>query len=198
MYRLKTFQKLTYYEKYYANSVNGIPKESGIYYWVYWPQINNKMSIVDVEKKLLEYTKNGLIFSEKLRGKYKYEGVINEQWYKDNGNIFGLVEAKKNRLINYLKADIKNLDFFVNFFERICFSRPFYIGKANNLRTRLVSQHFKGTTEIMGQISDYGISRNDIYVGYEIIEDTASDKVNVILEEIFSRNVKPGITKKPN
>jgi hypothetical protein len=198
MIKLKTFQKLTFYEKYFDNPVHGIPKESGIYYWVYWPQINNKMSISDIEKKLLEYTKNGLIFSEKIRGTYKFEGVISEQWYKDNGNIFGLAEAKKNRLINYLKADLKNLDFFIIFFERICFSRPFYIGKANNLRTRLVSQHFKGKTEIMSQISSFSIPRNDIYVGYEIIKDSASDKVNVILEEIFSRNVKPGITKKPN
>jgi len=198
MQRLNTFQKLTYYEKYYANPVSGIPKESGIYYWVYWPQINSKMSVTDVEKKLLEYTKNGLLFSEKVRGKYKYEAVINEQWYKDNGNIFGLAESKKNILINYLKADSKNLKFFVDYFERICFSRPFYIGKANNLRTRLASQHFKGKTEIMGQIVKYGIPRNDIYVGYEVVEDNAPEKVNVVLEEIFSRNVKPGITKKPN
>jgi hypothetical protein len=198
MYRLKSFQKLTYYEKYFANPVSGIPKKSGVYYWVYWPEVSSKMSLINIEKKLLEYTKNGLIFSETVKGKYKFEAIINEQWYRDNGNIFGLSDVKKNTLINYLKADPKNLDFFVEFFERICFSRPFYIGKANNLRTRLVSQHFKGTTEIINQLDKYSIPRNDVYVGFEIIEDKAPEKVNVILEEIFSRNVKPGITKKPN
>lgn len=196
--KLKTFEKLTYYEKSFANPVGGIPKESGIYYWVYWPNISKNINATDLEKKLLEYSKVNLLFSETIKGRYKYSAVISEQSYRDNGNIFGLSDTKKNRLLEYFRKDQKNIHFFIDFFERVCFSRPFYIGKANNLRTRLVSQHFKGTTEVMGQITNSGISRTEIYVGYELVNDTASERVNDIFEEIFSRKVKPGLTKKPN
>lgn len=198
MIDISTFQKLPYYEQYYADPISGIPNKSGIYYWVYWPTIKPTISLDDLEKRLLEYSKNNLLFSETLVGKYKFQAVISEQWYRDNDNIFGLSEVKKNRLIKYLKSDPNNVKFFLEFFKRVCFSRPFYIGKANDLRKRLVNDHFKGNSEILPQIQQSKIPRTDVYVGYELINDKASDRVNVIFEEIFSRRMKPGLTKKPN
>ena len=195
---LYSFKPLPFYEKYYANPVTGIPEKSGIYYWVYWPKMGKNITVSGLEKRLLQYSRNNFLFAEKVKGQYKFEGMISEQWYKDNGNIFGLSEAKKNTLIDYLNDDRQNVQFFLEFFKRVCFSRPFYIGKANNLRKRLVEQHFKSATEILPHIKASKVSRSDIYVGYELVNDTASERVNVIFEEIFSRKTKPGLTKKPN
>lgn len=195
---INSFQKLIYFEQYYADPINGIPEKSGIYYWVYWPSISNTPTLKNLEIKLLEYSKNNLLFSETISGNYKFQATISEQWYRDNGNIFGLTNAKKDLLYAHFKKDPKNIKFFLEFFKQVCFSRPFYIGKANNLRTRLAKQHFKGTTEIMAQISKSGIPKGDIYVGFDLINDAATERVNVIFEEIFSRKIKPGLTKKPN
>jgi len=197
--KLDTFQKFTYYEKHYSNVIDGIPEKSGIYYWVYHPTINDDISVDNLEKKLLEYTKVNLFFTETLTGPYKFKAVISEQWYKDNGNIFGLSEIKKNRLLNYFRRDNNNIKVFLEFFERICFSRPFYVGKADNLRTRLVKQHFKGTSSsILGEIKNNNVSLTEIYIGFEEIEDLENDEINEVFEEIFSRRTKPALTKRPN
>ncbi len=198
MKKLSTFQKLPFYEKYFDDPIDGIPKKSGVYYWVYWPTIKKNISVQDLEKRLLEYSKSNLLFSEKMKGVYKFQAIISEQWYRDNGNVFGLSDDKKDKLLDYLKSDQKNLDFFLDYFERVCFSRPFYIGKANNLRSRLVNNHFKGKSEILKQINLCKIPTTDIHLGFELTNDDATEKVNVIFEEIFSRRIKPGLTKKPN
>lgn len=192
------YEKLAYLKDYYDDPISGIPEESGIYYWVFWPDFDPKaISEQDLIDKLLNYTKNSLFFKETVRGPYKFEAEIREQTYKLNGNLFGLSNSKHFKLINYLK-DPTNKQSFCDFFKEVCFSRPFYVGKANNLRTRLVGQHFKGLTEILPEIDKLAINYSDIWVGYKVIHDTTKTGLNNIFEEILSRRIKPGLTKKPN
>ena len=192
------FQKLSYWLQYFDDVPNGIPTNSGIYYWVYWPQFNpSKISLQELESILLGYTQKSLFFSESLKGTYKYEAEINELGYPQNGNIFGLPPSRKAKLVDYLQ-NRDNLVSFHRFFKEVCFSRPFYVGKANDLRRRLVTEHFQGKTEVIPEIDKHNISYTDIWVGYRIINDPSKEGINVIFEEIFSRRIKPGLTKKPN
>lgn len=195
---LINYEKLSYLETYYDDPKTGIPEESGIYYWVFWPDFDYlNISESDLIQRLLYYTNNTLFFKETIRGPYKFEAEIREQSYRTNGNLFGLSKSKEIKLINYLKDPLNKKSFY-EFFKEVCFSRPFYIGKANNLRRRLVTQHFKGTTEVLPEIDKLSINYSDIWVGYKTIQDVNKEGLNNIFEEILSRRIKPGLTKKPN
>jgi len=111
--------------------------------------------------------------------------------------MFGLNDSSNKELEDYF-LNRSNIAFFSSFFKEICFIKPFYLGKADNLRTRL-SQHFKGKSVIIPQIITKGISEKDVWVGYkEINKPGPGAKINTIFEEIYSRRVKPGLTIKPN
>jgi hypothetical protein len=194
------YNPLSFLLKFHADPTEGIPKASGIYHWVYWPRFDPKtISMTALEIKLKEFTKKSLLFSETIVGEYKFHAIISEQGYPTkNDTLFGLPDSKNLKLLKYL-GDRGNLAFFSEFFQDVCFSRPFYIGKANNLNTRLVQQHFKGrSSNILAEITKNGIPFTDIWVGYKIIPDIAGDDINNIFEEIFSRRIKPGLTKKSN
>jgi hypothetical protein len=192
------YERLSYLIQYYDDALNGIPESSGIYYWVYWPDFEySSISTQDLTDKLLEFTTRSLFFKEVIRGPYKFEAEIREQTYPSNGNFFGLSHSKQNKLLAYLNLE-DNKRIFHDFFKEVCFSRPFYIGKANNLRRRLVSQHFKGKTEVLPEIDGLSINYSDIWVGFKIIDDPNDEGLNNIFEEILSRKIKPGLTKKPN
>jgi|SRR5690606_6943235 len=194
-----TFQRLSFWESDFKDPIKGIPESSGIYYWVYWPEFNAaKITVSQLELRLREYASKHLIFTEEIIGKYKYHVTVGEQGYPSRHNtLFGLAPSKHNKLVNYL-SDASNRQFFANFFKDVCFSRPFYIGKAKNLRSRLGTQHFRSSTEVLPEIDANGIPHSDIWVGYRLIPDIANEDINNIFEEIFSRRVKPGLTKKPN
>ncbi|WP_324755575.1 GIY-YIG nuclease family protein [Sphingobacterium thalpophilum] len=192
------FERLSFWKQYYRDTVNGIPEKSGIYYWVYWPDFDAKIiNENDLSNLLRDYSQRHLFFKESLKGRYKFEADIYEQGYPNNGNLFGLPFSKATKLINYFK-DYSNRVLFHEFFKEVCFSRPFYVGKAKNLRNRLGNQHFKETTEVLPEITSSNINFSDIWVGYKIIPDPGNEDINTIFEEILSRKVKPGLTLKPN
>jgi len=194
------YERLSFWMQYHSDPIQGIPKKSGIYYWIYWPDFDPQaIDIKDLENRLKEYTSKSLMFSETITGSYKFHAIISEQGYPTtNDTIFGLSKSKHLKLLTYLN-DKNNLTFFSNFFREVCFSRPFYVGKANNLRSRFVNQHFKGVnSNILGEIRNSIIPFTDIWIGYKEILDPANDDINNIFEEIFSRKIKPGLTKKSN
>ncbi len=193
------FEKLSYLKQYYSDPVNGIPEDSGVYYWVYWPDFNpNTISLQKLEDKLKEYSKKNLQFPEILKGKYKFIAEIKEQRFdKNEAPILGLSQGKKQKLLDHFSTR-KNIVDFHFFFKEICFARPFYIGKANNLRKRLVHSHFKSKSDILPELMGQKINDSDIWIGYKLIPIQINSQMNVIFEEILSRNLKPGLTKKPN
>lgn len=194
------FEKLSYLKQFYTDPNNGIPNDSGVYYWVYWPDFDKqKITVPSLEQKLVEYSIKNLQFPEILKGKYKFIAEIKEQKFdkkQDINPIFGLSESKKNDLLNYFSTR-NNIVTFYDFFKEICFARPFYIGKANNLRTRL-NNHFKGNSVILPELLKQRINESDIWIGYKKIPLEDTKPMNTIFEEILSRTVKPGLTKKPN
>ena len=193
------FEKLSYLKQFYSDPSNGIPEESGVYYWIYWPDFDpHTISIKRLEDRLQEYSKKNLQFPEILKGKYKFIAEIKEQRFdKNEAPILGLSQGKKKKLLNHFNTRQNIIDFHI-FFKEICFARPFYIGKANNLRQRLVNGHFKSRSEILPELLDQKINDSDIWIGYKLIPINIDSQLNTIFEEILSRNLKPGLTKKPN
>lgn len=201
LYNNIKFSKLSFLEKYFDDPIDGIPTSSGIYYWVYYPEFDPAtITLTDLVKSLQEYTSKSLRYKEELRGKYKYSVEVLEQGFSENGALLGLSPSKTKILTDFLSGGPLNVSMFHKFFIEVCFSRPFYVGKANNLRTRLASKHFKRVdSEILNEIDKEVINYTDIWVGYkEIPMLPTGEHLNVIFEEILSRTVKPGLTKKPN
>lgn len=172
--------------------------KNGVYQWIYHPDFDpNTISGSDLEDRLKEYTEKDLSYGEEFSGKYKFQGTIFEQRYKHNGNIFGLSKVKHDELLNHL-TNKSALSEFQVLFKELCYSKPFYVGKANNLKLRLKSHFDRRGSDVLNKIDSYGIPYTDIWIGYRIIDDPKNLGLNVIIEEVFSRIFKPGLTKKPN
>lgn len=196
-----TFQKLSYLEKYFDDPVSGIPATSGIYYWVHYPEFDpDVISVDNLVDKLDFFCKKNLRYTEDLKGKYKFLAEIKEQGFPDSGELFGLSPTKSQTLKNFLSVSKTNISTFHRFFIEVCFTRPFYVGKADNLRNRIAKKHFKRhDSEILNEIDRQSINYSDVWIGYkEIPALSTGEAINVIFEEILSRTVKPGLTKKPN
>jgi len=191
------YLKLSYFKYHLDDEFDNIIDRNGIYYWVYWPKFNqDTITHDDLIKVLYDYTNKKLHYSEKFKGRYKFNGEISEQWFKINGNIFGFSNKKNKTLTDYL-IDRNNIKSFAILFKELCFARPFYIGKANDLKNRLKA-HFNYRTDILDQIDKIKIEHSEIWVGYKLIDDPSKKGLNVIFEEFFSRTLKPGLTIKPN
>jgi hypothetical protein len=191
------YNKLDILSKDINHPTYGIPTDYGMYSWVYWPKFDEKtITPTDLKDLVVFYSKNNFYIEEKFNGLYKFKGMIWEQGYPDNGNMFGLSDSKHNTLESFFsnRADII---FFSEFFKELCFARPFYVGKANNLRKRL-SSHFSGKSNVLPDITTKGIPQKDIWVGYKTINAPTTTLVNTIFEEIYTRRVKPGLSIKPN
>lgn len=193
------YEKLSFLQINYADPKNGLPKDPGIYFWVYWPKFDeNTITVSDLEKKLIEFSEKNLQFPEELRGTYKFIAEVKEQKFdKHSSPLFGLSQGQRKKLIRYLGTGRANIVSFSTFFQEVCFTRPFYVGKANNLRSRLRSYHFKGKTPILGELTNQKIPETEVWIGYKKINMNAGDEMNNVFEEIISRNIKPGLTKKP-
>ena len=116
------YKRLSFLTQFHSDPIQGIPKEGGIYYWVYFPDFDPKtITVSDLEIKLKEFTKKSLMFSETIIGSYKFQAIISEQGYPTkNDTLFGLSESKNLKLKKYL-ADPVNLNFFHSFFKEVCF-----------------------------------------------------------------------------
>ncbi|MFD2891186.1 hypothetical protein ACFS5J_04070 [Flavobacterium chuncheonense] len=188
------YQTFLYYSD---NNYNEIPQEKGIYYWVYYPDIDPKLSGDKFVEDLKKYSEVSLSLPEYFSDQ-KFHGMINEIWFDhtDENSVFGLSRKRSAQLIEYLNLSEHNRKNFVDFFKNLCFSRPFYVGMTENLKTRL-SSHLAGTgSDILTNIESLNIKKNNIWISYSIFPEEFDSKLIKIHEEIYQRFVKPGLTKK--
>jgi hypothetical protein len=192
------FNKLDFLKKNIDDPKDGIPSDYGIYQWVYWPEFDPlKITQPALLNLLKEYSAQNFYIEEEIKGTYKFHAKIWEQGYRDNSNIFGLSGSKSLELERFLNVPANLVSFSV-FFQEICFVRPFYLGKANNLRSRL-QDHFNSKSNVMPEIVAKGVAENQIWVGYKTMPYNKTEaRLNNIFEEIYSRRVKPGLSIKPN
>ena len=180
---------------YFASNLDSIPSYSGVYYWVYWPSyIDGQILAEEYVLKLKEYSSNELILESNFQD-YRFKLTVKDSHFLDKNGLFGLNEKKTNCLLEFISYNNDNLLNFVCFFKKAAFMKPFYIGKANNLKQR-ISQHISGESKIKPKIQKSGINHNDIWIGFERVEDSKSDELNLIYEEIIQRIVKPSLSEK--
>ena len=171
------------------------PDRGGNYYWVHYVNIPEDIKVEDLRKILLEYSKVDLRFGEEGFGE-KFHYKFGEVGFNTKENtILGLSKAKESKLINFL-SDKNNLKMFIDFFQKTCFKRPFYIGKAIDLRSRIKNHINKqGGSPIIKTIEEQKINKSHIWIGFEEIQ-TIDEGILNIFEEITQIILKPGLTKK--
>jgi len=169
---------------------------------VYWPNLENFISNEDDYWKMLQVFSSKRIADFSRFSDFKFEITVIESSFKslcDEDIVpFGISENKSKKLRDYIKSE-ENRRKFNDFLKSAIFSRPFYVGKADDLHKRL-KDHSSGRSKILSQIRSQGINNEDIWVGYFELNDfnEKNDKqINDVFEEIFQRIVKPGLTQRP-
>jgi hypothetical protein len=182
---------------YYSDSdnINQIPELSGNYYFVHYINIDSKLGVNESWKALKNFSSVDFDNSEEGKGQ-KYFYKVRELSFKDyNPNsVLGLKAERATTLFEYLSSSNLNLNKFLSYYRDLCFTRPFYIGKAQNLRSR-ISQHVRGSSNILKEIDSHSIDKDCIWISFEIIDQEAPEILN-IYEEIAQKFLKPSITEK--
>lgn len=192
--QLKEFDSLEFFMQFH----NEIPSKSGIYSWVFWPFKEYHVKAANFNnlvEKIEYFSAININYSESTSTGYKFEVSIKEQGF---GNKFlGLSYKKELILKSYLEYSEENRKDFLEFLKLVSISRPFYVGKADNLNQRL-RQHFDGTnSDILSFLREQKINFNDILICFEILDKQFEGSINSIYEEITQRIIKPGLTKRP-
>ena len=188
---------VTYYSlPFLLDYPEDISEKEGIYYWVHYPDFNPDTFLFEEIRIILErYSKTNISLSETSE-QFKFKVEVGESSFPSNNRLFGLSQEKEGNLILFLKTDKKNVKIFRDFFKDACLRRPFYVGKAINLRNRL-KQHFTGKSDLIKILSDKSIKLNNIWIGYQEITLTSEENLSNVFEEILQRIVKPGLTQRP-
>ncbi len=181
---------------YLEASTDDITNKEGIYSWVYWPKLNPKeKDVSSFIAPLNKYKNVNLTYPERTT-KFKFTVKVRESSFPQKDTLLGLSIDKERTLLKYLNLE-KNRITFSNFFKNMCFSRPFYIGKAICLQKRL-KQHLTYKTDLRFEIEKHSnINPNEIWIGINTIELTTDDNLSDIFEEILQRILKPGLTLRP-
>lgn len=176
-----------------------IPKEAGVYIWRYWPSLESldKGSILD---SIYEIQNNFPRSKESLKNSRVQISVERTPFgdLDEKNKFFGIKDSgKKQGFLNILDGDDDVKQNFIHTMEVVLSaSPPVYIGKAMNLRKRLVD-HFDSKTEVLAQINKAGIPLSDIYISYYIDDiSTTEDIVTAAIEEMLQRITNPPLTKR--
>lgn len=185
------YKNLSYLEAW----TDDITLQEGIYSWVYWPNLTSKGTrLSDFIDSLNQYKNVTLAYPE-ITQKFKFHVSVLESGFPKNDTLLGLSTDKEKRLLAFLKEE-DNRKIFADFFQNLCFSRPFYVGKAVSLRSRL-TQHFKYQTDLRFELERVNINPNQIWIGTKTINLTSDNQLSDIFEEILQRILKPGLTMRP-
>lgn len=75
---------------------------------------------------------------------------------------------------------------------------PLYVGKADNIRSRL-SDHFdEQSSSLLSSIKAAGIDLDDVFVSFlsDPVSDAISDQLTTAFEEVVQRIANPPLTKR--
>ncbi len=184
---------------YLIKNKEEIPVESGTYYWYHWPQFSDGISKEGLNKLLLKYSNQSLNLDEELIG-LKNKVIIKERFFEQKtpiryNAILGLNQAKSLQLLDFIFCNHEAFIYFQNFFKELCFARPFYIGKAKSLRTRLGNHFDRVDSKILNHISERNISQTEIWITWSLTPPI-NEEISHLFEEIIQRKLKPGLVEK--
>jgi hypothetical protein len=188
------YQTLLFYKD---NNISLLPNKPGIYYWVYFPDIDPNLDTQKFIEEFTKYSSVSLSLPEKFK-LYKFRAEVNELWFNDsdNSSLLGLSRGRSQELISYLSESIENRKAFMDYFKFLCFSRPFYVGMTEDLKNRLNSHVTGQGSDILENIELLNIKKNFIWISFQLYPTSMNSKLIKIHEEIYQRFVKPGLTKK--
>lgn len=194
------YQPLNYY-LFDNNNIAKVPKESGIYYWLFFrdliPYVNDGSVFISNLKKF--YSANLPSIPSNFQN-FKFSVSTSESYFvnKNNeGKILGLGDEKIELLEDFLNKGITERTFFNNFLKQILFQKPFYVGKADNLQNRL-RNHISGKSKILKKIRELNIAEETIWIGYTPLDASfINEELNSVFEEVTQRILKPSFVERP-
>lgn len=186
----------------YRNLVRGkdrLPTNPGVYIWRYWPSPNslNKEGLI---KFINELNASFPIYEEILKNNRATVTMQRTAFGERGGEgLLGINKANKKiqNLLNYMETDQVSREKLASILETmISTAPPLYIGKADNIKTRLI-QHFNLETDFSVRLKESLIPIKDIYVSFLIDEVSEEDKIITTgIEEILQRITNPPLTKR--
>ena len=186
----------------YRNLVRGkdrLPTNPGVYIWRYWPSPNslNKEGLI---KFINELNASFPIYEEILKNNRATFTMQRTAFGERGGEgLLGINKANKKiqNLLKYMETDQVSREKLASILETmISTAPPLYIGKADNIKTRLI-QHFNLETDFSVRLKESLIPIKDIYVSFLIDEVSEEDKIITTgIEEILQRITNPPLTKR--
>ncbi|MBH0011433.1 hypothetical protein I6F66_05000 [Pseudoalteromonas sp. NZS100_1] len=186
----------------YRNLVRGkdrLPTNPGVYIWRYWPSPNslNKEGLI---KFINELNASFPIYEEILKNNRATVTMQRTAFGERGGEgLLGINKANKKiqNLLKYMETDQVSREKLASILETmISTAPPLYIGKADNIKTRLI-QHFNLETDFSVRLKESLIPIKDIYVSFLIDEVSEEDKIITTgIEEILQRITNPPLTKR--
>lgn len=179
-----------------------IPESPGLYIWRYWPSLADvdKTTFLkmwkrwrDTQPQFEEVLNSSRIAVTVRRTPF---GVVSSQT-----DIFGFKEdsSKAKNLINAIESDAEVRQMLAYTLESLVSAiPPLYIGKADNLQSRL-SDHFdEQSSTLMHSIRQSGIITEDVYISFiaDPISSNVDESITTALEEIVQRMTNPPLTKR--
>jgi hypothetical protein len=178
-----------------------IPELSGVYVWRYWPTLTS----LDKESFLClleRWTATQPQFYETLSNRRVSVSITRTPFgFASDDALLGLASSsgKMSALLSALDGSAEVRQALAYTLESLFSAAPpLYIGKANNLQSRL-SDHFdERSSTVLGSIRSAGIGFDDIYISF--VEDSVStslpEQITTTLEELMQRVSNPPFTKR--
>lgn len=182
-----------------SRGASKIPSCSGIYIWRYWPTVRG-LEFDDLISLFEKVQKEFPRQSELLRNSRIEAKILRTPFGSDSQDrVMGKNQGhdKILNLLSSIKESRENRVAIANLIEcLLAQAAPIYIGKADNLKNRLV-QHFEGKTDFSQRLRKTSISVEDIYISY--IKDEISildESITTTLEEILQRVTNPPLVSR--
>ncbi len=179
-----------------------IPDVPGIYIWRYWP------ALADIDRAAFLNTLNKWKhtqpqFEEHLGNSRVAVSVRRTPFGNSNDKtaVLGFSETnpKAVALTKAVEEDADTRQVLAYTLETLLASAPpLYVGKADNLRSRL-SDHFdEQSSTLLSSIKGARIELDDIYISFiaDPISKTLPESITTAFEEIIQRITNPPLTKR--
>lgn len=179
-----------------------IPESPGLYIWRYWPSLANVDETEflkmwkrwrDTQPQFEEVLNNSRMAITVRRTPF---GVVSSET-----DIFGFKEdsSKAKKLINAIESEAGVRQILAYTLESIVSAiPPLYIGKADNLQSRLGDHFSEQSSTLMQSIRQSGIAMDDVYISFIVdpISSNIDGSITTALEEIVQRMTNPPLTKR--
>lgn len=182
------------------------PSTPGLYSWTYWPDELDAESLcsdhMEFKRVLTIFFENAsrLVHKHETNIASKYQVRVYESSLELVSSTFlGLSEARSKALEQYLITSAEHRREVLQIIKYAIFSRPIYIGKANNISKR-IQEHYDGVSDFgkaIKSVDDIDAFRH-MTIGYKTLKavDIESDKVAYAIEELLQRILLPKMSIK--